>query len=69
MSLPKSEYTKTYIHPKLTNDRKQRRYDWSRAFYMFWETAMVVAAEIQTVLLHMDEKWFFAIVVRRNNKS
>jgi hypothetical protein len=39
MSLPNSEYTKTYIHPKLTTACKQCRYNWSRAFYSFWETA------------------------------
>jgi hypothetical protein len=30
---------------------------------------MLLAPGVQTVLMHMDEKWFFAIVVRRNNKS
>jgi hypothetical protein len=38
-------------------------------FYLFWETAKVLAPGVQTVLLHMDEKWFFAIVVRKHNKS
>jgi hypothetical protein len=38
-------------------------------FYLFCETANVLAPGVQTVLLHMDEKWFFAIVVRKHNKS
>jgi hypothetical protein len=60
-SLLKSEYQKTYLHPKLTTACKQRRYDWSRAFYLFWETAMILAPRVQTLLLHMDEKWFFCV--------
>jgi hypothetical protein len=58
MGLPNSEYSKTYIHPKLTIECKQRRFDWVRAFYMFWEAAIVLARGVQVVLIHMDEKWF-----------
>jgi hypothetical protein len=62
MNLPYSEYQKTYLHPKLITACKQRRYDWSRVFYLFWETAMILVPRVQTVLLHMDEKDFFVML-------
>lgn len=68
MSLPNSTYTTTSIFPQLNEASKQRHFKWSRAFWLFWNSAILFAEEVQVVLVHIDEKWFYAIVIRRNNK-
>jgi hypothetical protein len=68
MSLPGSSYDKTMFHPKLDDSCKARRLQWGVAFWIFWETATPFAHRIQIVLIHMDEKWFYAIAIRKNNK-
>ena len=68
MSLPDSTYKSTRILPKLDKANKQRRLNWSMEFWVFWESAIRFSS-VQMVLVHMDEKWFYVIVVRRNLKS
>jgi len=68
MGLPDSSYTSTRIFPLLDKQSTERRYNWAKAFWIFWNTATSLRQEVQFVLVHMDEKWFYAIVTRRNNK-
>jgi hypothetical protein len=63
MSLPDLSYEKTANHPKLDLKVKARRYQWGIAFWIFWNTAKQFANKVCIVLVHMDEKWFYAIVV------
>jgi hypothetical protein len=37
-------------------------------FWVFWEGSKMVADEVQVVLAHMYEKWFFELVVWKFNK-
>lgn len=67
MGLPDSAYKTTRMHPKLDESCRYRRYQWARGFWIFWNSAKLCTS-IQVVLVHLDEKWFFAIVVRKNNK-
>lgn len=68
MALPNSSYQTTRIHPHLSQHHKQNRYEWSLQFWIFWNNAKSLL-NMQLVLCHMDEKWFFGIVVRKHNKS
>ena len=68
MGLPDSSYKSTRIVPLLDKQSTERRYNWAKAFWIFWNTATSLRQEVQFVLVHMDEKWFYAIVTRRNNK-
>ena len=68
MSLPDSSYKSTRILPKLDRANKQRRYWWAHQFWIFWQSAVTFNG-IQIILAHMDEKWFWSIVIRRNLKS
>jgi hypothetical protein len=68
MGLPDLSYTSTRIFPSLDKQSIERRYHWAKAFWIFWNTATGLRQEVQFVLKHMNEKWFYAIVTRRNNK-
>ena len=68
MGLPDSHYTTTRLHPKLDSQHKLRRYVWSISFWIFWNSAKAMAQKVQVLLLHMDEKWFFEIIIRKHNK-
>jgi hypothetical protein len=68
MALPNSTYSATKIYPHLTEQAKKRRLHWAKGFWLFWYSATLFSETVQIVLVHMDEKWFYAIVVRKNNK-
>jgi hypothetical protein len=68
MGLPDSCYQTTKIHPKLDEQLRGRRYQFAHAFWIFWSTAKTFAKGCQVLLVQMDEKWFYALVVRRKNK-
>jgi len=68
MGLPNSSHSKTTMFPHLTESAKKRRHDWSKGFWTFWNSAALFGGKVQIVLVHMDEKWFCAIVVRRSGK-
>ena len=68
MGLEDSHYCTTRIHPHLNECNKKRRLDWAHGFWKFWSNAKLFASKTLVVLAHMDEKWFYGIVVRRNNK-
>ena len=69
MSLPNSEYQRTKMLPTLQKHHVEKRKKWVIAFWIFWNSAKAVAPRVQLMLVHMDEKWFYAIVVRCNNKK
>ncbi|KAL7577336.1 hypothetical protein ACA910_002073 [Epithemia clementina (nom. ined.)] len=67
MSLPESTYTSTKRLPKLDRSNKQRRLWWAQQFWIFFESSKQFN-NLQIVLVPMDKKWFWSIVVRRNLK-
>lgn len=65
MALPDSCYKSTRILPKLDEANKQHCYWWAQQFLIFWESAKTFAPRVQVILVHMDEKWFWTLVVRK----
>ena len=60
---------KDRILPHLDNQAKARRYEWAQTFWLFWTLARhIPTSKARLVLIHMDEKWFYAIRARNNNK-
>ena len=47
---------------------KKRRLEWAISFHIFWEGAKMIATKVQVVYFHIDEKWFYSLVIRMNNK-
>jgi hypothetical protein len=68
VSTPGFHYKTTRILPFLNKGTKEKRYNWSMEFWIFWESAKAFDG-IQVVLVQMDEKWCYEIVVRKNNKA
>jgi hypothetical protein len=68
MELPESSYQRTRIHPHLSKHHIQVRYEWSIAFWLFWNSAQAFGSKAQIILAYMDEKWFYGIVVWKHNK-
>ena len=57
------------ILPSLDLQAKARRVIWAHSFWMFWYSARLVNPEKAIfVLVHMDEKWFYAVRTRANCK-
>ena len=53
----------------LTLAQKQKQYDWASTFWDFWRSVTAVpTTKVRYVMLHLDEKWFYAFVSRRNGK-
>ena len=42
--------------------------NWSNNFWLFWEIAKIFKRETRILLVHMDEKWFYSMVLRRHSK-
>ena len=63
MSLPDSTYRTTCLYPLITEVTKTKRYVWAKAFWCFWYLAKLVALSVWVLLVHMDEKWFYCIVI------
>ena len=60
---------KDRILPHLDNQAKARQYEWAQTFWLFWTLARhIPSRKAKLVLIHMDEKWFYAIRTRNNNK-
>ena len=60
---------KDRILPSLDLQAKTRRVIWAQSFWLFWYSARLVNMEKAIfVLVHMDEKWFYAIRTRTNCK-
>jgi hypothetical protein len=67
MSLPDSTCKATRILPKLDKASKQRRLWWAHQFWIFWQSAAAFNG-VQIVLVHVDEKWFWSVVIHQNLK-
>ena len=63
------KYTSNRIYPALDEAAKKRRMKWAKAFWIFWQSAKIMSNKIKILYSQMDEKWFFAVVTRRNNKN
>ena len=63
MGLEGSCYKINSFQPSLSEAHKQKRYQWSKAFWVFWNAAKVFKKNKKVMLTHMDEKWFYAVVV------
>lgn len=57
------------ILPALSRTHIEKRFFWAQLFWIFWKSvAACPVTKIQFVMLHMDEKWFYAVRSRRNCK-
>ena len=57
------------IIPALTDAQRKKRFDWACTFWVFWKSATAVPVQkVRFVLLHLDEKWFYAYKRRCYNK-
>ena len=60
---------KDRILPALDAQAKQRRIKWAHTFFAFYKSVRAIdPAKCIVVLVHMDEKWFYAVVARTNCK-
>ena len=60
---------KDRILPHLDSAAKLRRLVWACQFWLFWKSVRAVpTTKVRFVLLHMDEKWFYAVKTRSNCK-
>ena len=48
MGLPDSWYTSTRIFPLLDKQSTERRYNWAKAFWIFWNTATGLSLSVLT---------------------
>lgn len=60
------EYVTVGTVPYLSPAHVQQRMLWARSFWCFWHSARLNG--LRVILVHMDEKWFWACVARRNAK-
>ena len=57
------------ILPFLDISAKDRRVVWGETFWQFWKSVRALKPDKNVVVLcHMDEKWFYAIRTRNNQK-
>lgn len=68
MSQEGSRYTATKLQPTLTSYHKTKRLKWAINFHLFWEGAKLLKTKTQFMSVHLDEKWFYCLVVRSFNK-
>ena len=66
---PSFHYFVTRVLPQCTTERvKAWRRCWAIQFHIFWEGAKLIAKKVQVVLFHIDERWFYSLVIQKNNK-
>ena len=68
-SLDSFKYTRNRIFPDLDAQAKARRLTWAKAFWVYWESVRILCPKIKVLYSQMDEKWFYALVLRSNLKS
>ena len=69
LSLEGYRMRKTRLLPALDLMAKLRRVVWAQTFWMFWKCMCAINSDATIlVLVHMDEKWYFAIKTRTNQK-
>ena len=69
MGLPESQYQTARVLPMLTTQTKLLRLQWAKAFHVFWHGARLIAKSVQILLCMNDKKCFFALKVRKFQKS
>ena len=62
-------YTTNHGYPHLGVQAKVRQVDWCHAFWLFWLSTKPTKSRTQLVLVHMDEKWFYAMVSRTKKQE
>jgi hypothetical protein len=67
MSLEGFSYKAVTTVPLLGDGHVRQRLEWALAFWVFWHEAKRLGKKM--LLVHADEKWFWACVARRKNKS
>ena len=61
---------KDIILPHLDHAAKERRLQWTCDWWMFWKSVRTIPVQkAAIVLVHMDEKWFYAVRTRSNTVS
>lgn len=68
MSTFGARYTTTKLQPTMNVRNKKQRFDWSKHFFLFFEGAKLFWPKSQLLYIHLDEKWFYCLVIRSNNK-
>ena len=57
------------VIPALDKSAKEKRVIWASTFWIFWKSCMAVpTSKVRFVMMHMDEKWFFAFKTRKHGK-
>ena len=51
---------KTRPLPKLNNTAKKKRVRWADILGFFWRSGNDVSPQVEFVLYHLDENWFYA---------
>ena len=60
---------KDRVLPSLDSAAKLRRLVWCHSFWLFWHSVKYIPIEKAImILVHMDEKWFYAVRTRCNTK-
>jgi hypothetical protein len=59
-------YSSSDLMPDLSVDHIANRMRWGYSFFIFWKSAKLLKRRV--LLIHMDEKWFFAVVRRKRQK-
>ena len=60
---------KDRVLPHLDAAAKLRRVVWACQFWLFWKSVRAIPpSKVKVVLIHMDEKWFYAVRARSNCK-
>ena len=60
---------KDRILPSLDSGKRELRHKWADTFWLFYRSCAAIPTSVaKIVLLHFDEKWFYAAVARSNNK-
>lgn len=61
-------HRKSRLLPHLSEACRKKRVIHCETFWVFWESAKVVSAQIRYIYAMKDEKWFFVVVTRTKNK-
>lgn len=60
---------KSRLIPHLTKGNIAKRKEWAETYWVFWKAVKTINNETtQYVMVHMDEKWFYAVKTRSNCK-
>ena len=63
------KYTKNRIFPSLDAQAKARRLKRANSFWVFLDVSKNLQSKDKILYAHMDEKWFYALVLRTKLKT